>query len=255
MGKLAGRYTALTFIIMVIGWGSCVVCSLCGLSLSQTPILYIPYLLGGLSPTIASYFAQKKTGKVQSLKGWLAVTFDWKRNLVSYCLIPVLAGIFFLCLCSVCGYQPGAPLFSLVFMVPMMLFGGGLEEAGWRSVLQPELEKKLGYSVATVLVALIWWVWHLPLFFINGVSQYGADFMAFGLNVLGLSFALAAIKHVTRSTFLCVLFHCLINSLHGVFLVEENIAGNGIAAAVLIVFSYIILFVHKKTQLFSCKNH
>lgn len=36
----------------------------------------------------------------------------------------------------------GAPIYAIVFMIPMMLLGGGLEEAGWRYILQPELEKK-----------------------------------------------------------------------------------------------------------------
>ena len=136
-------------------------------------------------------------------------------------------------------------------MVPMMLFLGGLEETGWRGILQPQLEEKLGYTAATVVVAVIWWLWHLPLFYIVGVSQYGANFPAFGLDVFGLSFALAAIRKTTSSTFLCVLFHCVINSLHGIFILQENILGNGITAAVMILFSYIILWIQKKYKIFA----
>ena len=239
-----------TFLIMVLCWGVCLLCSLCGIYLSENPLLFIPYLLGGMSPTIASYFALRKNQRVQSFKEWLAQVFDFKHNFFSYLLLPVLASVFFFFLCKISGYESGAPLFAIVFMVPAMLFGGGLEETGWRGILQPELDQKLGFTVSTIVVALIWWLWHLPLFYINGVSQYGADFVAFGLNILGLSFALSAIKKVTNSTFLCVLFHCLNNSLHGVFLVGDNIIGNCTAAAVLIVLSYIVLWIQKKFHVF-----
>jgi len=206
--------------------------------------------LGGLSPTIASYIVEKKNCKICSFKEWLIIIFDFKHNIFSYLLLPVLAGLFFLCLCSISGYESGAPLIALVFMIPMMLLGGGLEETGWRGILQPELEKKYGHTIATILVSIIWWLWHLPLFFINGVSQYGADFISFGINVIGLSFALSAIKKLTSSTWLCILFHCIINSLHGVYIVGENILGNGTAALVLILFSYFFVWIQKKSQIF-----
>lgn len=144
MGKLVRQYLIVTFAIMAICWGTCVLCGLCGVYLTEFPLLYIPYLLGGLSPTIASYIADKKNDKVQNFKEWLINTFDFKHNIFSYLLLPVLAGLFFFCLCSISGYEPGAPLFALVVMIPIMLFGGGLEETGWRGILQPELEKKFG---------------------------------------------------------------------------------------------------------------
>lgn len=251
MNKLVRQYLIVTFAIMALCWGTCILFSLCGIYLTEIPLLYIPYLLGGLSPTIASYIVEKKNCRVRSLKEWLIILFDFKHNIFSYLLLPVLAGLFFFCLCSVSGYESGAPLIALVVMIPMMLFGGGLEETGWRGILQPELEKKYGYTIATILVSIVWWLWHLPLFFINGVSQYGADHISFGINVIGLSFALSAIKKLTNSTLLCILFHCIINSLHGVYIVGERILGNVAAAAVLISLSYIFVWIQKKKQIFS----
>lgn len=43
-------------------------------------------------------------------------------------------------------------------MIPMMFVGGGLEEAGWRYILQPELEKKYSFTVSTIIVSIIWWL-------------------------------------------------------------------------------------------------
>ena len=251
MRKISVQFLLITAAIWLLSWGSCVLCSLCGIAMTEVPLLRIPYLLGGFSPTIASYLVLKKHHRVEGFREWLKTVFDFRHSMQSYLLIPVLAGVFFFVLCRFSGYEPGAPLFAILFMVPIMLFGGGLEETGWRGVLFPELEKSCGCTAATALVALIWWLWHLPLFFISGVSQYGADFLSFGINVLGLSFALSAIKKSTSSTWLCVLFHCVVNSLHGVYLVADNRMGSGMAAAVLMVCSYCLMWLQNKKQIFS----
>jgi membrane protease YdiL (CAAX protease family) len=250
MRKFVSLYLLLTFLIMAVCWGTCLVCSSFCVSLSEVPLLYVPYILGGLSPTIASYVANKLCHG-STFKSWLRETFDFRHRLFSYILLVILAAIFFLLLCLSCGYDPGAPLFAVVFMLPMMLLGGGLEEAGWRGILQLELERKIGFTLSTLITAVIWSFWHLPLFFIVGVSQYGTNFIVFSLNILGLSFALATIKKCTGSTWLCVLFHCLVNSLHGVYLIHDNYMGSIITAAVMILLSYILLWIQRKKHFLS----
>jgi len=251
MRKTAGQFLIFTFCIMLLCWGTCLLCSRFGYYLSNMPLLYVPFLAGGFSPTIASWLVWKKQNPSGRFKEWLAIIFDFHHNLFSYLLLPGLAALFFFTLCRFSGYKSGAPFFAIIFMIPMMLFGGGLEEAGWRGILFPELESRFGYTPATIYIASIWWFWHLPLFFIPGVSQYGTDFIVFGINVFGLSFALSAIKKVTGSTWLCVLFHCAINSLHGVYLVGESRIGSLAAAAALIAASYVVVGIQKKKGIFT----
>lgn len=251
MSKLNKDYVLYTFAIMLFCWGACVVCSLNGISLDKNYLLYIPYLLGGWSPTIASFIALKKNKEVSSLKEWLKNIFDFKHNIFSYSLVLVLVILFFLPQCLISGYESGAPLFAVIVMIPMMIFAGGLEEAGWRYILQPELEKKCSFILSTIIVSVVWWLWHMPLFFIKGVAQYGQDYLAFGLNVLGLSFALANIRKNTGSVWLCVLFHCIINSLSGVYIVNGNIWGNIAAAIILVLFSYAMTKINSIKKIFS----
>ncbi len=59
MSKLSKTYLSYTFLIMLVCWGTCVLCSFNDISLSDHKLLLIPYLLGGLSPTIASYLSFK----------------------------------------------------------------------------------------------------------------------------------------------------------------------------------------------------
>lgn len=251
MKNLVKPYLLTTFGIQFLCWGGCAVCSARGVYLSEWPALYVLYFLGGFSPTIASFLALKCSGGVAGFSQWRRSVFDLRHSVFSYLLLVIFAGCFFGTLCLISGYDAGAPLGFVVFMIPMMLFGGGLEETGWRGILQPAWEKKFGFAGASFLTAAVWWLWHAPLFQIQGVSQYGADFLAFGIQVLGLSFALGAVRKVTGSVWLCVLLHCLINSLHGVYVIRENIWGSVAAAGVLILLSFGVVWAHNRKPIFT----
>jgi membrane protease YdiL (CAAX protease family) len=241
MSKLASRYLCWTFGIMVVCWGSCVALGFMGYQVGTVWWMFLPYLLGGWSPTIGAYLAQRGGANPKKLTDWMKDVFSVRQKSAWYGLSLAVALLHVLPLALLGGYDSGAPLISLVFMAPMMLLGGGLEEPGWRGILQPELEKRYGFDTATALTALVWWLWHLPLFFIPGVGQYGNDFLIFGLNVLGLSYALAALRRVTGSVWLCVVSHCLINALSGVFLVRESLSASMVAAGLLILGSVFVI--------------
>lgn len=251
MSKLSKEYLLYVFSIMSVCWGICMVCSLNNISLNDNYLLYIPYMLGGWSPTIASFISLKKNNKIKNFKDWIGNIFDFKHSMFSYLMVVISGILFILPQCLISGYENGAPLFAIVVMIPVMMFGGGLEEAGWRYILQPELEKRYKFIISTVIVGAIWWLWHLPLFYIQGVFQYGKNYFVFGINVLGLSFVLASIRKNTNSVFLCVLFHCITNSLSGIYIINDNIFGSIVTTIILIFSSFILLKINDKKKIFS----
>jgi len=253
MNKLSINYLLWTFGIMLLCWGFCAVCSINGILLANYPFLYVPYILGGFSPTIASYIVLKQNGGFKSFWGWLKSIFDFKQKPISYLLVVLLSIIPVLLRCFICGFELGVPIYLMIPIIPMMIFGGGLEEAGWRHILQPELEKKFGFSISTVIVGIIWCLWHLPLFFIIGVSQYNTSFLIFCILVFGSSFALAAIKKNTGSTWLCILFHALTNTYAGTFIYNDNnvLLGSIVTSVVVIMLSYIWVKVVRSKEILS----
>lgn len=247
MTKIAARFLGLTFAIAALCWGLCVVCGMSGITFDTMPLLRLPYLLGGWSPTIASFVVLKRSGRVGSLKEWLKTVFDVRQSWKGYGLVVLFAVVYILPQCLISGRGPeGAPFLMLPILIVMMLFGGGLEEAGWRYVLQPELEKKLPFVPMVLLMALIWWLWHLPLFFIPETGQAGTDYGLFGLMVLGLSFALAAIRRRTGSVWLCVLFHCTANAMLPVFAPGESLAGSLVTAGCLMAAGLAVVYWPKR---------
>lgn len=244
--KIEFRFVLMTYALMLVGWGLTAVFAVFGFTLKNSPWLYVLYLTGGWSPTIASYFSAKACGKVTGFKDWLKQLFTFKSSIFNYCLTFLLLALYFVPLCLISGYTEESPLYNLVLMLPMMFMGGGLEETGWRYILQPGLEAKCGFILSNIITGVIWACWHLPLFFIPGVNQYNTNFLIFLIGVLGSAFALGAIRDITKNIWLCIIFHTLYNAVQSVFVVKANLTGSIIATAVIIVIACFVKYMSVK---------
>jgi membrane protease YdiL (CAAX protease family) len=247
--KLIFHFLLLTFSIMVISWGLLAFLGQFNISLNNNIFLYIPFMIGGVSPTIASYIVLRKNNKIAGFKEWIKNIFTIKMNIRYYILVILLYSIIPIMLILIRpGLEKMKPIYMFFAMLPIMVFGGGLEEAGWRYILQPELDKKFKFILSAIIVAPIWAVWHLPLFFIPGVGQYGANFGIFAIDVIGLTFALGAIRKITGSVFLCVLFHSMINAGYSTFIVTLTLFRTVIMAVILVIISTMTVFIYEKMK-------
>jgi uncharacterized protein len=178
------------------------------------------YLVGGLGPTLAALLAVALTPREGSLAVYAASLTRWRVPLAWYAaaflLPPILAFTLDLLAAWFGAQPPSFPAFRNWSLIPLifltMVLGGGLEELGWRGVAQPMLERRLSRLASAAIVGVAWALWHLPLFFIHGVSQYGANFELFAADVIGNAFLLAWIYGGTGSILVCVLFHAASNT-------------------------------------------
>ncbi|MCL2801369.1 MAG: CPBP family intramembrane metalloprotease [Treponema sp.] len=245
--KLVFQFLLLTFSIMIFSWGLLVLLGQLGILANDHFWLFIPFMIGGFSPTIASYIALKWNNEITGLKEWIKNIFTVKIHIkyyiftiLLYSIIPVM----FILLPP--GLEKMEPIYMFLAFLPIMVIGGGLEEAGWRYILQPELEKKFKFIISTIIIAPIWAVWHLPLFFIPSAVQYETNFGIFTIGVIGLSFAIAAIRRITGSVFLCVLFHSMVNAGFSTFIITQTLYRNIIMTIILIILSVMAVFIYEK---------
>lgn len=246
--KLVREFLIVTFVIMLVFWGGCALVSQIFDLTVNNIFLRIMHMIGGFSPTIASYVSLKRNNVVTGFKEWLNKAFDIKHNILVYVLVIVYVAIYYVIGCAINGFEIGAPIFMLIVLIPMMLFGGGNEEVGWRMILQPELEKKFNFHLATIFTAVIWWLWHLPIFFIKGTANYTMNYFMFGIMCLMLSYALATIRKVSKGVFPCILTHCLINGLSATLVFNYGWLSCCISLVFTIIVSIIILNINKKYQ-------
>jgi len=244
--KITIQFTALTFLIALAMWGICVVFGLFGLTIENADWLWVIIALCSFSPTIASYIVLKKHNEVKGLREWFKNVFAYKASLRFYLLVITLNAVYLVTQIIVNGLKDAQPFYMLFVLLPVELFAGGLEEAGWRYVLQPRIDKKFGLIISSLIVAVIWAAWHIPVFLPQGRFESFSWFGLFAVKMLGLTFALGAIIRITKNVFLCVLFHCIHNAGSAVFKIPDTFLGNTLSAGLLIVISITAVFISER---------
>lgn len=175
-----------------------------------TPIGLFTLMLGGLSSAIWGGYVSIRYHH-SSFKQLVRDFFQVKQAPLNYLLVLIFIGLDFLPL--VLSGKMIIPTWYLpiILFVKALVFGG-IEEIGWRYFFQPTLQEKLPYLVSTLCTFVAWSLWHLLYFYIDG-SLAIVNLLPFLLGLLSNCFILSAIYTKTRSLWLCVMTHALINSL------------------------------------------
>jgi hypothetical protein len=99
--------------------------------------------------------------------------------------------------------------FAIAFSTP---FQAG-EEIGWRGYALPRLAARFGLARASLLLGVVWALWHLPQFYIRGADSYGQSFVVYALSVVAISVALAWLYASTGGSLLLpMVLHSAVNN-------------------------------------------
>lgn len=130
---------------------------------------------------------------------------------------------------SVLAFGAPAPVITIALVgvlarefVRVLFLGGPLgEELGWRGFALPRLQARLSAYRASLLLGLIWGMWHIPLYFVPGTGQFetvsGGTSPSFAIGAfvvwtIGLSILFTWLFNETRGSLIVViLFHTSIN--------------------------------------------
>ena len=175
-----------------------------------TPIGLFTLILGGLSSAIWGGYVSIRYHH-SSVKQLVRDFFQVKQPLSNYLLVLIFLGLDFLPLLLSGGMIIQAWYLPIMLFCKALVFGG-IEEIGWRYFFQPALQEKLTYLVSTLFTFLAWSLWHILYFYIDG-SLATIQLLPFLLGLLSNCFILSAIYTNTRSLWLCVMTHALINDL------------------------------------------
>ena len=108
------------------------------------------------------------------------------------------------------------PWLLMLAAIPVSTLVQAGEEIGWRGYALPRLAARLGLGGASLVVGMIWAVWHLPLFFMAGTDSAGQSFPLYLLAVTPISVAIAWLYWKTDGSLLLVmLMHASINNTTG----------------------------------------
>lgn len=230
-------YLTAAFSITYIFWWGLALLTNCGVLDSSDFLYTLLHLIGGFGPTIAAVFVLPKKSPKEACR----FLFSREKNTLWILLLFCAAETLIIGVSSL-RLNPSLPWYiAPVVLLWSTVFSGGNEELGWRGVLQPELEKKFPFPIATLITGGVWMVWHIPLWFVTGTSQQGMSFLLFCVYGMLLSFWLASLRKRTNSVLYCAIFHGLSNLLLSLFVVQVNgvlIGGLCIALALSVWFYY-----------------
>lgn len=155
---------------------------------------------------------------------WYAIVFAAP---ILICLIAV--GILF---CFVHAPQVSAFSSDKLHELPerflfILLFVGLGEEPGWRGFALPHLQTRYTPFIASLILAPVWALWHLPLF----GNEFPWPIVApFVVSVLGGTFVLTWVFNGAKgSVFLTMLFHATLNTV-GAGLIFPLFSGTSLLA-------------------------
>jgi len=219
--QIVKKYLLYTFLITWISWGLMILLTNLDLINNQFVVGRILFFVGGFGPTIATIIVMKS--KMRTLKGICHYIKSSNQGSWKILLIFVLL-TFFVFFLSTRKFNPQIPVFMFPVLIFMMaFFGGGNEELGWRGLMQPILEKKYGFVTATLITAIMWGIWHLPLWFIKGDPHRATPFYQFFILGIIISFLLASLYKGTKSVLNTMIYHGFLNATFTLVQIEYNL--------------------------------
>ncbi|MCG2787517.1 MAG: CPBP family intramembrane metalloprotease [Anaerolineae bacterium] len=231
-----GAYLLLTFGSAWLVWLPLLVAEYTSHPLPVPSIALI--MLGSFAPTLTALFLTWRCAGRSGLHRLLGRALVWRVSPIWYgivlfgpALVMLLAtGGHVLLGGAVPDYVPFGPRWLLVPInfVLVLLIGGPLgEEFGWRGLALPALEARFRPPWDSLILGLIWTIWHLPLFFISASAQHSLPFGLYALLTIPLTILITWVYHGSGDSLLLVmLVHAAVNTWSGPLQISPEAAGS-----------------------------
>ncbi|MBY9004763.1 MAG: CPBP family intramembrane metalloprotease [Candidatus Lokiarchaeota archaeon] len=212
--------------------------------------VYGPMIAG----TLMIFFTQKKDGVKDLLKRMVKI----KVHIKWYGIIVVLPMIIFFLGALLSGptnlinlFNPGMSLILIFLMFVNTLLTSGLEEPGWRGYALPALQQKYNANKSSVILGFVWAIWHFPFLIYLYIIQLNMGiFLAllslagYIASTIGISIIYTWIYNNTKSIFVMILFHTLLNFIPQVMLGGVTDSAGGVFTA-LVTWAVAIILTRK----------
>jgi hypothetical protein len=217
-----GLYLAVAFVMAWSLWLVALLITRHVLSLPLVPVL----MVGSFGPFVGALVVSLVEGGPRQALRFFARGFDprmgWAVFLVSFFLMPVLAIVIEYAHAWLVHRPPHFTMtlaeLPLSYLFLFVLGGTLAEEYGW-SLLSDKLDGVLSLKVATLVLGVVWALWHLPLFFIvaPGMIQGYTPFHIFLVATVALRFLFAWAYHRGVNNILSnMLFHTASNLAYSI---------------------------------------
>ena len=187
------------------------------------------YMIGGFVPSLLGIFL---TWKKEGLPGLhsigrriIQLNLGW-RWYASAFVIVILGTAGQLTINRLLGNTFNGSLFltQLPSFLPLLIIGPLSEEIGWRGYALERLQTRWNALTSSLIVGLVWALWHLPLFMMVGTSQHelGIPFFSFLLKMTASSILYTWLYNNTKQSLWSAIL------LHWLFTYAAQVVSSGI---------------------------
>ena len=202
-------------------------------------------IFGPLLATIIVLSLRKEKGSIKQLflNAW-NWNFDNKWLFIIFAVPFSMTAIAFYLKSFIAG---NSITFDLMMPLPILIIfilvaGGPVEEFGWRGFALPDLLKKMSPFMATLILGVVWGVWHLPLHFMASTVQSQIPFIEFILVTLEAAFIYTWVYNKTSGSLVpMILLHWFSNLASAIFLYYDTSYGRYIFFGLQLILIIFIL--------------
>lgn len=216
---------------------------------ATNPIFFLAVSAPSLLAVVLTWFEEGGQGVIRLLRQLVKLPSRWQWYAVVFggmCLVDFLATeVRHLGDPSARTFSLGAWLYAVATLPIFWTSDPGPlgEEFGWRGYALPRLLRLTTPFSASVLLGLMWGIWHAPAFFIKGTPQSSLLFASFLVGTLTLSIVMTWVFRSTQSVLLAgVILH---------FLANRGLAGASSSSAFVYVVVAMTLLAVTRGQLIS----
>lgn len=234
------------------------------LPVSNQYLVIAQAVLGGLglfAPVfVAAYLFLSKRELLTDLKQRFFRTKGFNPIYIAFSILLIFASMVLAQLISVLfGYSinqfyiSGQPSFISALFSPwfILIFAPIVEELAWHSYGTDALRRKFNLFTTSIIFALYWAIWHLPLSFIKGYyhSNIVAEGWLYSLNFVFSLFVFVILMNwlyykTNRNLLLIIIFHLSANISNEIFATHPD--SKVIQTVILLVVSIIVVVKDRK---------
>jgi len=171
------------------------------------------FFLATYAPAIAALAIVLRKSRWDGTRRFLRRLLLWRASVAWYAFLLLGIPLLFYIGAVWKGLNPAelVPVSSVgAYLVALALFAikGPIEEIGWRGLVLPLLQRNMSPLWASLVLGVIWGIWHLPAFLLGGTPQSAWSFTDFFIGTIALSFIATALFNASRGSILLpALFH------------------------------------------------
>jgi hypothetical protein len=171
------------------------------------------FYLATYAPAIAALAIVLLKSRWDGTRRFLSRLLLWRAPMAWYAFLLLGIPLLFYVGAVWKGLSPAelVPVSSVgAYLVALALFAikGPVEEIGWRGLALPLLQRNMSPLWASLVLGVIWGVWHLPAFMLSGTPQSAWSFTDFFIGTIALSFIATGLFNASRGSILLpALFH------------------------------------------------